>query len=96
MFEAIVRGYQSRQANPDLAAVIVGVDPETTIPEAGCFRELGTRQRQADRPRVDWAVACITDRWQALDVATDWRDLWVRVDFGDRATLERIDVDESY
>ena len=43
-------------------------------------------------------MACITDRWQALDVATDWRDLWVRVGFDavDRATFERIDVDESY
>jgi hypothetical protein len=31
-FEAIVRGYRAQEADPDLAAVIVEVEPETVIP----------------------------------------------------------------
>jgi hypothetical protein len=122
-FEAIVRGYKAMEADPDLAAVIVEVEPETaipalpagtfpalpavptpehrdggTLPEAGCLRKLKAARRQADGLRVDRAVACITERWLALEVGTDWVDLWVRVgvDACDRATFERIDKEEPY
>ena len=114
-FEAIVRGYKAMEADPDLAAVIVEVEPETaipalpavptpehrdggTLPQAGCLRRLKAARRQADGLRVDYAVACITDRWQAIEVGTDWRDLWVRVgvDAEGRATFERIDMEEPY
>jgi len=98
MFEAVVRGYRAREADPDLAAVIVEVEPGTAIPQAGCLRKLKAARRQADGLRVGRAVACITDRWQALEVGTDWRDLWVRVgvDAGGGATFERIDKEEAY
>ena len=105
-FEAIVRGYKAMEADPDLAAVIVEVEPGTaipalpagTLPEAGCLRQLKAARRQADGLRVDRAVACITDRWQALEVGTDWVDSWVRVgvDAEGRATFERIDMEEAY
>ena len=97
-FEAIVRGYKAMEADPDLAAVIVEVEPETAILEAGCLRKLKAARRQADGLRVDRAVACITDRWQAIEVGTDWRDSWVRVgvDAGGRATFELIDIEEPY
>jgi len=105
-FEAIVRGYKAQEADPDLAAVIVEVEPETvtpavpagTFPQAGCLRKLKAARRQADGLRVDRAVECITDRWQALEVGTDWCDLWVRVgvDAEGRATFERIDIEEPY
>ena len=97
-FEAVVRGYKVLEADPDLAAVIVEVEPETAILEAGCLRQLKAARRQADGLRVDRAVACITDRWLALEVGTDWVDSWVRVgvDAEGRATFERIDIEEPY
>ena len=111
-FEAIVRGYKAMEADPDLAAVIVEVEPETvipavptpehrdggTFPQAGCLRKLKAARRQADGLRADRAVACTTYRWQALEVGTDWVDSWVRVgvDAGGRATFERIDMEEPY
>jgi len=97
-FEAIVRGYKAEQADPGLAAVIVEEEPGTAIPQAGCLRKLEAARRQAGGLGVSRAVACITDRWQALEVGTDWRDLWVvvGVDAGGGATFERIDKEESY
>ena len=44
-FEGIVRGYKAQEADPDLAAVIVEVEPETAIPQAGHLRELGAARR---------------------------------------------------
>ena len=97
-FEGIVRGYKAEEADPDLGAVIVEVEPGTAVPETGRLRVLGAARRQADGLRVDRAVACVTDRWEALEVGTEWRDLWVRVgvDVAGGATFERIDEEEAY
>jgi len=78
-FEGIVRGYKATEADADLAAVVVEVEPGTAVPQAGCLRVLKAARRQADGLRLDDAVACMTGRWEALEVGTDWRDLWVRV-----------------
>ena len=97
-FEAVVRGYKAQGGDPDLAAVIVEVEPQTVVPQAGCLLEVGAARRKADGLRLDRAVACITDRWLALEVGFDWVDswVWVGVDAGGRATFERISPDVPY
>jgi hypothetical protein len=59
---------------------------------------VGAARRKADGLRLDRAVACIMDRWQAVEIGTDWMDVWVYagVDAGSRATLERIAPDEPH
>jgi len=97
-FEAIVRGYKATEPDPDLAAVIVEVEAGTAIPPAACLRVLKAARRQADGLRVDRAVACITGRWQALEIGTGWVDQWVWVGVGadGRATFEQIFPDVPY
>jgi len=97
-FEAVVRGYKAQEVDPDLVAVIVEVEPETAIPQAACLRVLKAARRLADGLRLDRAVACITGRWQALEIGTDWVDMWVwvGVDAGGRATFEQICPDVPY
>ena len=76
------------------------VEPETagTFPQAGCLRGLRAARRQADGLRLDRAVACITGRWEALEIGTDWVDQWVWVGVGadGRATFEQIFPDVPY
>ena len=44
-FEAVVGGYKAQEADPDLAAVIVEVEPGTVVPKAEGLRELGATRR---------------------------------------------------
>ncbi len=78
--------------------MIVEVGPETAIPQPGCLRVLKAARRLADGLRLDRTVACITGRWEALLIGTDWVDMWVYVgvDAGGRATFERIFKEEPY
>ena len=94
-FRAVVRGYKAEEPDPDLAAVIVEVDPDVEVPKAACLRELGHARRRSDRLRVERAVACIMGRWEALEIGTRWVDQWVYIGVGTdgRAVLEQVSPD---
>jgi hypothetical protein len=99
-FQAVVRGYKPMGDDADVAAVMVEIMPDLVIPylpappvpQADCLRKLKAARRMADGMRLDHAVACITDRWEALRIGIDWRDQWVLVGVGEDglATFEQV------